>query len=224
MEIAVYNIAGQEVGKVAVDQEALGGTPNMDLVRQAIIMFEANQRVGTTKVKTRSTVHGTGRKPWAQKHTGRARHGSRTTPLWPGGGVAHGPQPRDYRQKMNKAARRKALRSAFLAKVLDGEVMAVDGLELPALKTKAMATVLENLGVARSFLIVTVAHDADLWRCTRNIPGAAMLPYADLSVYQMIRPNRVIFVLGALEGFLKGACASADRPEEPATVEAGQNG
>ena len=169
MDIAVYSIAGQVVDHVTVDAAALGGKPNMALLRQAVLMYEANKRVGTAKVKTRSTVSGSGAKPWSQKHTGRARHGNRYSPIWVGGAVAHGPQPRDYRQRMPRAARRRALSSAFLAKVADGEVLAVDALELPEAKTKAMAAVLENLGVTRTCLIVVPEHDAELWRCTRNI-------------------------------------------------------
>lgn len=98
MEIPVYSIAGQIVSHVTVDEEALGGKPNMDLLRQALIMYEANRRVGTAQVKTKETVAGSGRKPWRQKHTGRARHGTRYSPIWVGGAVAHGPRPRDFRQ------------------------------------------------------------------------------------------------------------------------------
>jgi len=193
MEIPVYSIAGQVVDHLAVDEAALGGKPNMDLIRQAVLMYEANRRVGTAKAKNRHEVSGTARKPWSQKHTGRARHGTRTSPLWVGGGVAHGPRPRNWRQKMNKKARRQALNSAFLAKALDGEVLIVDNLE-------------------RTFLIVLPHHDAELWRCTRNIRGAAMMPCADLNAYEMIRPQRVIFTLEAARQFL--ARAGAARSEQ----------
>jgi large subunit ribosomal protein L4 len=209
MEIPVYSVAGQVVSQVDVDEASLGGTPNMDLVRQAILMYEANQRTGTAKVKTRATVRRSGAKAWRQKHTGRARQGDRGSPVWVGGGIAHGPRPRRHAKKMTKAARRRAVQSAFLAKALDGEVIAVDGLELPELKTREMAAVLGNLGVQRSFLIVLPEHDADLWRCTRNIPGAAMLTYRELNAYQMIRPRRVIFVLDALQRFLDASAGKA---------------
>jgi len=212
MEIPVYSIAGQVVDHLAVDEAALGGKPNMDLIRQAVLMYEANRRVGTAKAKNRHEVSGTARKPWSQKHTGRARHGTRTSPLWVGGGVAHGPRPRNWRQKMNKKARRQALNSAFLAKALDGEVLIVDNLELPQPKTSAMAAVLRALGVERTFLIVLPHHDAELWRCTRNIRGAAMMPCADLNAYEMIRPQRVIFTLEAARQFL--ARAGAARSEQ----------
>ena len=203
MDIPVYSMAGQLLRRLRVDEAALGGEPKMALIRQAVIMFEANKRSGTASTKNRGTISGGRHKPWSQKHSGRARHGSRRSPLWVGGAVSHGPRPRSYRQRMPKAARRAALRSAFLAKVRDGEVLAVDGLELPEAKTIAMAAVLKNLGVTRTCLLVLPEHDAELWRCTRNIRGAAMTTYGDLSTYEMIRPKRVVFTLPALEGFLQ---------------------
>jgi large subunit ribosomal protein L4 len=216
MEIPVYSIAGQVVDHLAVDEAALGGKPNMDLVRQAVLMYEANQRVGTAKAKTRHEVAGSGHKPWPQKHTGRARQGTRTGPIWVGGGVAFPPLPRDYRQKMNKKARRRAVNSAFLAKALDGEVLVVDRLELPEMKTAAIAAVIKALGVERSFLVVLAQHEPELWRCTRNIRGAAMTTCSDLSAYEMIRPQRVIFTLDAVRQFL--ALAGATGAEQSVGV------
>ena len=224
MDIPVYSVAGKLVSQVTVDESTLGGKPNMQLVREALVMYEANQRVGTAKVKTRSEIKGSNAKPWRQKHTGRARHGSRHSPIWVGGGRAHGPRQRDYRKKMTKVARRRALQSAFLAKALDGEVLAVDALELPELKTKKMAAVLQNLGVTRTFLFVLHERDADLWRCTRNIPGAAMLLYTELNAYGMIRPNRVIFTLEALQKFLEERTDAGQVAEEVEQVGAAADG
>lgn len=224
MDIPVYSVAGQVVDHVTVDESALGGKPNMELIRQAILMYEANKRVGTASAKTRSEVASSGAKPWRQKHVDRARHGTRASPLWVGGGVTHGPRPRDYRKKMNKAARRRALYSAFLAKALDGEVMVLDQLELPELKTREMVAVLQNLGVARTFLIVLQQHDPDLWRCTRNIGGAAMTTYRELNAYEMTRPNRVIFTLDSIRRFLEGAPGATPTHESalrPTTEEVG---
>lgn len=214
MEIPVYSIAGQVIDHLAVDEAALGGRPNMDLIRQAVLMYEANQRVGTVRAKSRGEVSGSGNKPWPQKHTGRARQGDRTSPIWVGGGVAFPPRPREYRQKMNKKARRQALRSAFLAKALDGEVLVLDRLELPEMKTRAMAGVLKTLGVERTFLIVLPQHDAELWRCTRNIRGAALMPCSDLNAYEMIRPQRVIFTLEAVRRFLGEGAGETAEPEQ----------
>jgi large subunit ribosomal protein L4 len=223
MDIPVYSIAGQVLRHVTVDEAALGGAPSKDLVRQAILMYEANQRVGTVRVKTKETVAGTGRKPWPQKHTGRARHGTRVSPIWVGGAVAHGPRPRDYRQKMPKSARQRALCSAFLMKAADGQVMAVEGLALPEPKTKQMGGILRNLGVRRTFLVVVTDNNPELWRCTRNIRGAAMMTYRELNTYEMIRPDRVIFALEALQRFLQEAAPAATTaaaPDEAAAPEA----
>ncbi len=212
MEIPVYNTRGEPVDRAEVDEAVLGGEPNLELIRQAVLTYEANARTGTARAKRRSEVIRSGRKPWRQKHTGRARHGDRGSPIWKGGGVAHGPRPRDYSQKMNRKARRRALYSAFLAKAADGEVTVVERIELPDPRTREMAAVLKNLGVDGTFLIVLPEHDATLWRCTRNIEGAAMMACADLNAYAMIRPRRVIFTMEALTQFMDAAareCAAA---------------
>jgi len=212
MELPVYSVAGKVVDHFRVDEAALGGRPNRELIRQALLAYEANQRVGTASSRTRGQVRGSERKPWRQKHTGRARQGSRNSPLWVGGGVAHGPRPRDYRQKMNKKARRRAVCAAFLAKALDGEVLIVDRLELPEPKTREMAAVLEKLGVDRTFLIVLPETDRQLWRCTRNIRGAAMTTTRELNAYELIRPRRVVFTLEAVRLFLEQATAALRAP------------
>jgi len=215
MDIPVYSTAGQVVDQVTVDEAALGGQPNMDLIRQALLMYESNQRVGTAKAKTRGERTGSNRKPRPQKHTGRARQGTRNSPLWVGGGVAHGPQPRDYRKRMTKAARRGAVRSAFLAKALDGEVLAVDALDLPAAKTKEMAAMLGRLGVDRTFLIVLEEPRPELWRCTRNIPGGGMTTSREVNAYELIKPRRVVFTRAALEAFLRAATQEQESEDAP---------
>ncbi len=116
----VYSMAGQLLEQIEVDESRFGGTIHRDVLRQSIIAYEANQRVGTAKTKTRAEVKYSGRKPWRQKHMGRARAGTRASPLWVGGGVTHGPVPRDHSQKLNKKMRRMALGSAILAKLQDG--------------------------------------------------------------------------------------------------------
>ncbi len=215
MEIPVYNSQGEQVDLAQVDETVLGGKPNLVLIRQAIVMYEANARSGTAQAKTRSEVVRSTRKPWRQKGTGRARHGDRGSPIWKGGGVTHGPRARDYRQKMSSKARRRALHSAFLAKAADAEVIVIDRLELPEPKTRHMAAILDRLGVDRTFLVVLPDYDATLWRCTRNIEGADMTSWSDLNTYAMIRPRRVIFTREALDQFLEAA-AREHAPAAPA--------
>ena len=124
-----------------------------------------------------------------------------------------GPHPRDYRQRLPKAAKLQGLRSALSAQVQSGDLLVLESLELPEAKTKAMATVLKNLSVERSFLIVLPNTDAEMWRCTRNIPGATMMACKDLNAYMMIRPNRVIFALEAVKPFLDAAPCAGESDE-----------
>ena len=219
IQIPVYSPSGDVVRQVEVEQSRLGGTVKKELLRQAVVAYEANARVGTAKAKTRAEVVGSGRKPWRQKGTGRARAGSVKSPIWVGGGVAHGPRPRDYSQKLNKKVRRKALRSALLAKMLDGEVKVIEALELPEPKTREMARILKNAGVQDSFLIVVPEHDDLLWRCTRNIPGSAVRTVLELNAREVLVQQHVVFTSEALRQVLERfgeEPVPAPRSEEPA--------
>jgi len=225
LEIPIYNVSGEEGDRIEVDEALFGGRIHKEVLRQAVLTYEANQRVGTAKAKTRKEVAGSGQKPWPQKGTGNARAGSRQSPIWVGGGITHGPAPRDYSKKMNKKARRKALGSALLGKMRDGEVKVVENLELPQPKTRAMATILENLGVPRTFLIVVDDYDEVLWRCTRNIPGSAMMTVQELNAYQVLRPREVIFTKAAFDSLLERAEKITARTEESAEpVKAAEEG
>jgi len=202
IQVPVYNMAGETVDHFEVDEQWLGGAVNRPLLRQAAVAYEANRRSGTAEAKTRSEVSHSGRKLWRQKGTGRARHRTRSSPIWVGGGVAHGPRARDFRQKLNRKVRVRALLSAVLAKMLDGEAKVLDRLELPVPKTREMAALLRNLGVERSFLIVLPDPDPMLWRCTRNIPASAMKIADDLNAYDVLRARQLVFTREALQKFL----------------------
>jgi len=218
MKVPLYSAAGTLVEHIQLDGAELGGTVHAGLLRQALLAHEANRRAGTAKAKSRGETSHSGAKPWRQKHTGRSRAGSRNSPIWVGGGVAHGPRPRDYCQKLNKKMRRKALLSALLAKVQDGQLKLLQEIKLPAPKTKEMARLLKDLGAVRRFLIVLPGHDAVLWRCVRNIPGAAMSSVADLNAHQVLRARDVIFTRQAWELMLARAAPQgrAERPREDA--------
>ena len=142
-KVAVYDMEGRQVGEIDLNEEVFGVEVNQALLHQAIVMYEANKRQGTSSTKTRGEVRGGGRKPWRQKGTGRARHGSIRSPQWRGGGVVFGPRPREWRQAMPKKARRAALRSALSAKVASGDLVVLDKLEIPEPKTQHMAQVLK---------------------------------------------------------------------------------
>jgi len=151
--------SGGSQGDVELDAAAIDSRVRPRLIKEALVMYAANRRVGTHSTKTRAEVAGSRRKMWRQKGTGRARAGHRTSPVWRGGGVAFGPRPRDYSYQINRKQRRLALRSAIFAKLESGEVMVVDDFRVEAPRTKTVAKLLEALGVEGRCLIGTAAID-----------------------------------------------------------------
>lgn len=192
IELAVYNGQGKEVEKLSLAEERLGGEVKKALLKEAVLMYEANKRVGTACTKTKAEVHGSGRKPWAQKHTGRARAGTVRSPLWRKGGVVFGPKPRDYSYQIPKKAKKVALHSALLGKLLDGEVTVVDRLELDAPRTKKMVQLLKTLGIHESCLVVAKDDNHALWKSVRNIPGMALMPASQLNAYEVLKRKRLL--------------------------------
>ncbi len=219
VRIPVYNMGGETVETLDLPVSLFGGKIYADLLRQAVITHEANRRAGTAKTKTRREVAYGGAKPWPQKGTGNARAGSRGSPVWVGGGVAHGPKVRDYSKKLNRKMRKRALASAILGKALDGEVKLIDAFEPASHKTRDVVRILENLGVERSFMIVTPRHDPLLWRCTRNIRGASMMAACELNAYAVLKAREVVFVREAFDAAVDGCAGAAGEGAE--TVEAG---
>ena len=205
---------GQLLEELELDEALLGGEVRRDVLRQAILTHEANQRAGTHKTKTRAEVAYSDKKPWPQKHTGRARAGTRASPLWPGGGISHGPQPRDYSMKMNKKMRRRALASALLAKILDGELKVLQSLELAQPKTREMACVLKSIGAERTVLLVIPKHDATVWRCARNIHGATVRVAGELNAYEVVRSRDVVLTREAFDGVLAALSVQAAQAQE----------
>lgn len=198
MEIPVYDIQGATVETMQFDESVLGKTVHYELLHRAVVMYEANRRVGTASAKTLSEVVGSTRKPWRQKGTGRARVGSRRNPIWTGGGVAFPPKPREFRQSMPKKARRLALKSALLGKLRDDEIKVVDTLSQDAPKTKEMADALRNIGIDASCLVVIAEHHPILHKSFRNIPSVELLPLCELNAYAVLRRKYVLFTKDAL--------------------------
>lgn len=197
-EVAVYNMQGEQVGTVTLNDRIFGLEPNHDLMHRYVVMYLANQRVGTAATKNRGAVRGGGRKPWRQKGTGRARHGSIRSPLWVGGGVVFGPQPRDYRMSMPKKARRAATRSALSAKAKAEGIVVVDELKFTEPKTRMMVSTLENLKVDGKALIVSGERDKNLWLSARNIPGVTAVEAADLNAYLILNHDYLVVTKDAL--------------------------
>lgn len=182
-----------------VDVAPLGDKVKRRLLFAAVHMYEARRRVGTHATKTRAEVAGSNRKPWPQKGTGRARAGTRRSPLWRGGGIIHGPRPRDYAYRLPKKALREALRSALLGKFRDGEVVVAEGLDFPRPATKSMAALLRKAGVAdRSVLVVTPALDRNVYLSCRNLPRVDCLPAAHLNAYEVLRHRCLVLARGAV--------------------------
>lgn len=195
--ISVYNMEGNEVGTMELNDAVFGVEVNEHLVHQAVVRHLANKRQGTQKAKTRSEVRGGGRKPWRQKGTGHARQGSIRAPQWKGGGVVFAPVPRDYSKKMNKKEKRAALRSALTSRVQAEKLIVLDELKLEQIKTKEMQRVLNNLKVKKA-VIVLPEMDENVILSARNIPGVATIPARMLSVYDVMKYSTVIMTKGAV--------------------------
>ena len=168
-KVAVYNIEGKEVEKIDLNDAVFGVEINEHLVHMAVVAQLANKRQGTQSAKTRSEVSGGGRKPWRQKGTGHARQGSTRSPQWTGGGVVFAPKPRDYSMKMNKREKAMAIKSALTSKVNDNKLVVVDNFNVDEVKTKKVATILNNLNASKA-LIVTNGKNENLVLSAKNIP------------------------------------------------------
>ena len=199
MELDVKTLSGSDSGKVPVGFDLVDAEKGNQAVHDTVVAFMAAQRMGTAKTKTRGEVSGTGKKPWRQKGTGRARTGSRRTPIFTGGGVAHGPKPRDYSKKVNTKTRRLALRKALTERINAGEVIVVDSLKLESHKTKALADQIESLAPEGTVLLVNGGADGNLALAARNIPLVELVEAESLNTYEVLRPDTVIISKDALE-------------------------
>lgn len=199
-DIGIRDIENNVTGTMSLPEELFGLKGKEALLHDTVVNYLANQRQGTHAVKTKGLVRGGGRKPWRQKHTGRARAGSIRSPLWRGGGTAFGPQPRDYSYSMPKQARKIALYAALSAKIADDEVMVVDGLRLEEPKTKKMLEIINTLGISgESLLIVVSGRDNNVLLSSRNIPGVTVRPAGELHAYDVLSRTRVLITKDALE-------------------------
>ncbi len=199
MQVPVLNIAGQQVDTVDLPESIFGAKINVGLMHQAYVRQMANARQGTHKVKTRGENNRTKAKWYRQKGTGRARHGSRNAPIFVGGGVAHGPKPRDYTRDMPKKMRQGALRSLLSVLVRDGQLIVVDSITLDDHKTKAMEAVLSNLVGEASALILLADRNENVERATRNLQNAMTLRTQYLNVRDVLKHDKVILPLDSLE-------------------------
>ena len=187
--VSVYNMEGNEVGTLELNDAVFGVEVNEHLVHMAVVRQLANKRQGTQKAKTRSEVSGGGRKHWRQKGTGHARQGSTRAPQWTGGGVVFAPVPRDYSFKMNKKERRIALKSALTTRVQENKLVVLDELKLDAIKTKDMQNVLNNLKVEKAMV---VTDNENVIVSARNIPNVITASVGTLNVFDILKYNTVV--------------------------------
>ena len=191
--MAVYNTDGQEVESLKVDEAVFGGSVRYPLLKQAIVMYHANKRVGTAANKGRSMVAGSSRKVFRQKGTGNARIGNIRTGKRVGGGVTFAKSPRDFGKRMPKKQRRLARDSAILAKLLSNNVVVVDGLNFEKPKTKDFIGVLNNLKIERSCLVTTNSADVNLYKSAKNVPKVAVMPVSELNAGDICNYRKMLF-------------------------------
>lgn len=199
IKVPVFDNSGKALESVSLPEERFGGKVRRELLRDAIIMHEANHRRGTASTKTRGEVAGGGRKPWKQKHTGRARVGDIRSPIWKGGGVVFGPRPRDYSFSIHRKAKKAALQSAILSRLIDNEVVLIDKLELESPSTKKMASILKNLDIRESCLIVIQEFDETIWKSSRNIYNVRLRVAPDLNAYDVVKYKKLLIVKDVLD-------------------------
>jgi len=201
LEVDVLNIENRPIGRIGLPEEIFGALVNKRILHEAVRNYLANQRQGTHATKTRGMVSGGGRKPWRQKKTGRARHGSIRSPLWKGGGITFGPQPRDYSYRLSKKVKWSALSTAISAKLNDGEVIVVEDLTLSGPKTKNLLSILKGFGLKEnSVLIIIPDKDSALELAARNIPGVNIGRVVDgLNVYDILAHEKLLITKGAVE-------------------------
>lgn len=196
--VALYNIAGEEIGKVKLSEEIFGHEVNEAVLHTVVTAYLANQRQGTQSALTRAEVSGGGIKPWRQKGTGRARQGSTRSPQWRHGGVVFAPKPRSYRQDVNKKVRRLAMLSALSAKVQNGELIVLESLSFEKPRTKDMVAVLDALKVAEKSLLVLPGPDANVELSARNIPSVKTTLCGTLNVYDIVNARRLVITQDAV--------------------------
>lgn len=196
--INVVDMKGKKVGTVDLSEAIFGIEPNEAVMHQMVVSYLANQRQGTQSALTRAEVSGGGKKPWRQKGTGRARHGSTRSPQWTHGGVVFAPKPRSYSFSVNKKVKRLAMKSAFSVKAADNELIVVDAIKLDEFKTKVMVEMLSAIGVDKKALIVLPEVDKKVIKSASNIPGVKTAQVNELNVYDILNADKLVIVKDAV--------------------------
>lgn len=217
IEVPVFNQAGQQIDTLQVDEERLGGEVRTNLLKQALVMYHANQRQGTVRTQARGEVAGSTRKIYRQKGTGNARQGSIRQPVRVGGGHAKNKRPKEWRQAMPKKARRLATRSAILAKIQAKDIRVVDRIALEQPKTRFVAQVFKALGIDRSCLLAVNGRDEQLERSARNIDRLTLTSVAQLNAWDIMRNRTLLVTREGFEQILSGK-SQQQQPEAAAAT------
>jgi large subunit ribosomal protein L4 len=199
MKLTIKDTQGNDRGECETRFPMIENGKGTQAVHDVVVAYRAAQRSGTACTKTMGEVNGSGKKPWRQKGTGRARAGSFASPLWRGGGVVFGPKPRDFSKKVSKSTKQLALRKAISERLKSGDVVIVDDVKLASAKTKEFVGILKSLGVLRSALIVSAAAERNLALASRNVPDIELTTSDVLNTYQVLRFDKLIFTQGAFE-------------------------
>ena len=199
LEVSVRDVAGREVERLPLNESLWGGAAKVRVLAQAVQAYRANLRAGTASTKRRGEVSGGGKKPWKQKHTGRARAGSIRSPLWRGGGSVFGPKPRDFGVALPKAIRRKALLESLKGKLHDQELVVIDRLAATEPKTKPFAGLAETFGVAKKSIIVLEEFQEALVKSLRNLAGFELRRADDLNALDVLNASKVLLTKGAFQ-------------------------
>lgn len=198
-KVALYNISGEQIGDIDLMDSIFGIKVNVDAMHQVVKMLLANKRQGTQSALTRAEVRGGGRKPWRQKGTGRARHGSIRSPQWTHGGIVFAPKPRSYRYSLPKKVRRIAMKSALTTKVNEDNIIVLEEVNFEAPKTKQIVNMLENLKVDSKALIVLAEKNDNVEKSARNIPNVKTSLVNTLNVYDILNYDKFIVTKEAIE-------------------------
>ena len=199
MTVDVVNAQNEKIGSVELRDEVFGGRIKTDLIHESVVRANAAERRGTHATKTRAMVSGSGKKPWRQKGTGRARVGEIRNPLWRKGGTVFGPQPRSYEYRVPRKVEKGALRAALAQQLGDGDVVVVDALSVAEIKTKAAAEMLKRLGIGGKALLVDTQPEDKLTLSVRNIEGVRVLPSNRVSARDVMDTRHVVLTKAALE-------------------------
>ncbi|HLR58172.1 MAG TPA: 50S ribosomal protein L4 [Beutenbergiaceae bacterium] len=203
--VDVVDATGKKTGTAELPAEIFDVVVNVPLIHQVVVAQQAAARQGTHKVKTRGEVRGGGRKPWRQKGTGRARHGSIRSPQWTGGGIVHGPSPRDYSQRTPKKMKAAALRGALSDRARGGCVHVVENFGIDGVpSTRAAAKVLEGIGINRTVLAVITRDDDLAWKSLRNLQHVHLIHPDQINTYDVLVNDEIVFTSAALEQFVAG--------------------